>query len=223
MDRAEPTLRLVGIGRRTLEVWRTEGLRGLWWRGLGVTVYRRLMLVARRIESEPPRRVASADVTPELLTRETVGDYLAMRRDTAAEEVERRLATGQRCVLVRRDGAPVSARWFATGFAEIHYLDLVFDLPEGVAYVYDVYTAAAARGLGISAAVIPYYERMLRDAGCHTLLGSAMPENRAGRALVGGAGYEPVGTLGCVRVGSLRVPVRRLPDGYVGRARRLVR
>lgn len=213
----------MAIGRRAGEVLRTEGLRGLWWRGLGVTVYRRLTLVARPVESEPRRRAARVAVTPELLTHETVGDYLELRGDTPAAEVERRLATGQRCVLVRREGAPVSARWFATGFAEIEYLDLVFDLPAGAAYVYDVYTGPEARGLGISAAVAPYYEQMLRDAGCRTLLGTAMPENRAGRGLVGGAGYEPVGTLGCVRLGPLRVPVKRLPGGYVGRSRRLVR
>ena len=213
----------MGIARRTAEVLRTEGLRGLWWRGLGVTVYRRLTIVARPVDLGPATRATRVAVTPELLGRETVGDYLALRRDTPAAEVERRLATGQRCVLVRREGAPVAARWFATGFAEMPYLDLVSELPDGVAYVYDAYTAPGARGLGISAAAVAYYEHLLRDAGCHTLLGTAMPENQAGRALVSGAGYEPVGTLGCLRVGPLRKPVTRVPDEYVGRSRRLVR
>lgn len=210
----------MGIGGRAIDVLRAEGVRGLWWRGLGVTVYRRLIIVARPLESGPPPGAAKIAVATELLDEKTVADYLTLRPDTPAAEVERRLRSGQRCVLVRHQGAPVSARWFATRRADIEYLDLVFDLPPGVAYVYDVYTDPQARGLGISAAVRSHYETMLREEGCHTLLGTAMPENAAGRKLVGGAGYEPVGTLGCVRLGPLRIPVRRGTSDYVGRSSR---
>lgn len=94
----------MGIGRRSLEVLRAEGPRGLWWRGLGVTVYRRLILVSRRLESRP--RVAAKIVVD---------------------------------VKLLEDGAPVSTLWFATLRAEFPYLELVFDLPDGVGYVYDVY------------------------------------------------------------------------------------
>jgi hypothetical protein len=208
----------MGIARRVLEVLRAEGLRGLWWRGLAATVYRRLTLVARRLE--PPPAPADAAVAIEVLDVDSAGEYQLLRPDTPGAEVERRLRAGQTCVLVRRDGAPVSTRWFATGRAEVPYLDLAFELREGVAYVYDVFTAAEARGLGVTAAARPHYEGMLRDEGCHTLLGTVLPENGAGRGLVGGAGYVPVGTIGCVRLGSLRLAVGRARPGYVGRGRR---
>lgn len=49
-----------------------------------------------------------------------------------------------------------------------------------------------------------------------------MPGNAAGLGLVRGAGYRPVGTVGCLRLGSARLPVRRrLPSAYLGSATRL--
>jgi GNAT superfamily N-acetyltransferase len=211
----------MAVGRRTLEVARSEGVRGLWWRGLGVTVYRRLMIVTRKLDAggwPPPPKIS---VTAELLDQATADDYLALRRDVKPLEVQRRLATGQRCVLARRAGKPVGALWFASERAELPYLDLTFYLVDGIGYVYDVYTAPDLRGAGVSSALRPHYLEGLRAEGCHTLLGTTMPENVSGRGLIGAAGYDAVGTVGCFRLGPLRVPVRRLPTGYLGQACRL--
>jgi hypothetical protein len=150
-----------------------------------------------------------------------VDDYLRLRPEVPAAEIDRRLAGGQRCVVVRHDHTIVSARWVSTGLAEVPYLELAFELPDGLAYVYDVYTAGSARGRRISASTWPRYERLLAESGVTALLGTVWPQNRAGMGLVRGAGYRRIGMVGCLRLAPLRIPLRRIPPGYLGRASRL--
>ncbi len=202
---------------------RSEGLRGLWWRSLSATAYRRLVVAAREIDQGPPTSDAGLNLELELLTPDGVGEYLRLRDDQPAAEIERRLRAGQRCALARHDGVVVSSRWFTTGTAEIDYLDLAFEMPAGVAYVYDVHTSPGSRRRGISGEARRGYEDELRRLGTRRLLGTFMPENTAGLRLVVGAGYRPVGTVGCLRLPGVRIPVRRLAPGYLGTSRRLDR
>lgn len=202
------------------EVLRTEGIAGLWWRGLGVTVYRRLLFVARPNDRPAPGRPVDGLEMAELESG-GLAAYARLRPDTPAAEVERRLGAGQRCLLVWAEGEPVSARWFTLARAEAHYLGLGFELAPGVAYVYDVYTSRAARGRRISEAVRYSYEVALREQGVDRLLGTVMPGNEGGLGLVRGAGYEPIGHVGSLRAGTARLPIRRIEPGYLGDAHRL--
>ena len=209
------------LARRLIAVARQEGPRGLWWRALSATVYRRLVLVARQIDRAPPAPGARLAVDLEDLTVARVGHYLELRRDASAAEIERRLRTGQRCTIARHRGDIVSVRWSAVGTAEVPYLELAFELPPGVAYVYDVYTSPRARGRGIARQARLDVEDRLRRTGARVLLGTFMPENSAGRGLVAAAGYRPVGMIGCVRLPGARFPLRQVPPEYLGPARRL--
>jgi hypothetical protein len=209
---------LIGPGR-VLEVLREEGASGLWWRGLGVTVYRRLLIVSRRIGEGPREEPTAGELEFGWLDQGELGAYGRLRPGMR-EEAARRLRAGQRCFVGRRSGELVHARWFARGEAEMPYLGLAFELPEGVAYVYDVFTAPASRGARISAAA-PRFERIVREHGTEVILGTVMPGNAQGLGLVRGAGYEPLGTIGSLRLGPVRKPVRRaMPRGYLGPARR---
>ncbi len=216
----EPVAPPRGVVRRVPDVIRAQGLRGLFWRGLAVTFYRRLLVFSRDIAG-PPTQSARVELGFELLDRDGIADYLALRPDQTAKEVERRLAAGQRCAVARHRGELVSARWFAIRRAEMPYLELAFELPEGVGHTFDLFTTPATRGMGITRATRVYFEEMLRAEGCHTLLGTSLPENAAGRALVEAAGYRLLGTMGSVRLGPLRLAVRRLPEGRLGAATRL--
>lgn len=209
------------LAHRVARVAREEGFRGLWWRSLSATAYRRLVIAARAISDAPPAAEASMELEFEPLLPAGIPGYLRLRSDQSAEQIERRLASEQRCVLVRHQGEIVSARWFTIATAELEYLGLRFELPERTAYVYDVFTAPAARKRGISAQTRGGYEQSLRRLGVEQLLGSFMPENTAGLALVEGAGYRAVGSVGCVRLPGVRIPVRRLPPGYLGRSERI--
>jgi hypothetical protein len=208
------------VRERLREVLREEGMRGVWWRGLGVTVYRRVVFFTREVAASASVPPSDLELSVAYLVPGEVDDYLRFRPEVPAAEVDRRLAGGQRCVIVRHNGSIVSSRWVSTGLAEVPYLELVFELPGGVAYTYDVYTSEALRGRKLTGASRSHYESLVADEGVTTLLGTAWPENPAGLRMVRAAGYRPIGTVGSLRLGPLRIPVRRIPPGYLGRASR---
>ena len=119
--------------------------------------------------------------------------------DTPQAEVERRLASGQHCVTVRRDEAIVAVRWMSTGFAEFPYLGLSFELAEGFAYVYDVYTEPSLRGRRLAPPAGLSTSGFVAEEKLTSLLGTAWHPNRSGIDFVRGAGLDMIGTLGCVR------------------------
>jgi hypothetical protein len=210
------------VSRRLREVVREEGPRGVWWRGLGVTVYRRLAVFVRDV-AEVPLKLGSGTGDPEAyLGPDDIDDYLKLRPDQTVVEIERRLATGQHCIVFREGGAILSARWLSLEYAELPYLGLSFELPPHVAYFHDGYTAEAARGRGIGGRSWgPAFDQVLAGAGATVVLGTIWQHNPLGMRLKRkGPEYHPIGTIGCARLGPLRIPVRRIPPGYLGRASR---
>ncbi len=206
---------------RSRAVLREEGLSGLWWRGLAVTVYRRTLLFGRDLAAFPSRTGTTAALDDAQLRPEDVGQYLRLRPDQERREIEHRLATGQRCQVVRLGGEIVAARWLSVGFAEIPYLGLTFDLAPDVAYVHDVYTAPSARERGIATASRPGYERFLADRGVRTLVAVVWLQNRLGMSYLGGLpGWRPLGRVDCLRLGPFRIPIKRTPAGLLGSATR---
>lgn len=205
---------------RVREVLREEGLRGLWIRGLGVTVYRRLLLFSLDLSDYPGAGRQPDGLEVGELDLGSVDEYGRMRPDTPAAEVRRRLESDQSCLFVRREGRMVSARWIDRSEAEVEYLGLTYELAPGAGHLYDVYTAPEARRARIGRATFPRYVAMLQDLGVERLLVTALPENEAGVGLIEAAGYQPVGRIGAIRLGPARVGVRRIPPGHLGRARR---
>jgi GNAT superfamily N-acetyltransferase len=208
------------LGRHIVEVFREEGLRGLWIRALGVTVYRRLLLFSLDLSDYPGSGRQPEGLEVGELDLGLVDEYRRMRPDTPTAEVRRRLGAGQSCIFVRRAGRLVSARWIDRRCAEVEYLGLSYELPPGVGHLYDVYTAPEARRARIGRATFPRYVSMLTGLGIERLLVTGLPENRAGIGLIEAAGYKPVGRIGAIRLGRLRAGVRRIPPDHLGRAHR---
>lgn len=192
---------------RIVEVFREEGLRGLWIRALAVTVYRRLLLFALDLASYPGAEGRPDELEVGELDAALIDEYRRMRPDTPAAEVRRRLEAGQTCIFVRRSGAMVSARWIDTRRAEVEYLGLSFALPPGVAHLYDVYTSPQTRRARVGRASFPRYVSMLSGIGVERLIVTSLPENRAGVGLIRAAGYRPIGRIGVIRLGPLRASV----------------
>ena len=212
------------IPARALQVLRGEGISGLRQRGLDATVYRHLIITARSLDD---RRLDRDDVVEppgvdfSFLGLDSADDYASLRPDSLPVETNRRLTTGQLCLIGRRGGEIVHARWFSEERLESSYLGLSFELPPDAVYAHDVFTARSARKLRISVSAAPYYEEMLRHKDVRTILGSVWPGNSAGLAMVQAHGHERVGTLGAIRLGRARIAVRhRMPAGYIGAAGR---
>jgi hypothetical protein len=182
---------------RAFDVTRSEGLRALWFKALGETFYRRLLLLEAPTESRsepPPQSLEFAFLAPNEL-----GDYAFGEHgpETAAE----RLRRGDRCFGVRRDRELVAVRWIAFEEAFVDYLGCRMRLAPGVAYLYDAYTAPAARGAGIFSFTWFTLAGRLSAEGFHTILGTVLPENRAARRAMAKLPYRVVGKVGYVRLG----------------------
>src|SRR5262245_28500218 len=114
--------RLVGkplVGRWTIDavreraviVWREGGLKHLWFKVLGETVYRRAYLMQYALADPLPASTPAVTIEIGHLGDTEVDDYLALRPDADPVEIRARLAAGQRCVVAREDGKVVHALW----------------------------------------------------------------------------------------------------------------
>jgi hypothetical protein len=187
---------------RALAVGRHEGLRQLWFKILGETVYRRLLLV----ELKPRDAVAAqSDLALEFrfLAPADAEDYARLRPGVRAETVRSRLER-ERCFGAWHAGTLVSTRWIASGTAEIDYLGRELRLEPGVVWISDTYTDPRVRGHDVSPAAGAALSRALAAEGVERQLGGVHPENALGRRAFEQAGYRRVGTIGYIRLGRRR-------------------
>jgi GNAT superfamily N-acetyltransferase len=205
---------------RAGRVLRTEGLRALWWRGMATIAYRRVAVLLKGAELEPPQP-APAGLTIDRIGDGDVDEYRRLRPDTPEDEVWRRLGSGQICVLARLDGEPIACRWYSLGRAEVPYLGFAFELPAGLAYVHDAYTAPPVRGRGLSPPLRRHGEALLSDLGAPRFLATVVPENTAGMQLTLAAGFEPVGRLAALRLPGRRILLRKPAVRFLGPDQRI--
>jgi RimJ/RimL family protein N-acetyltransferase len=184
-------------------VLREEGLKVLWFKVLGETVYRRLTLVELSLASTPPLREPGIALSFDFV--EAVPDTLTELRDDLTDaEIERRLARGDRCFVAWHEGRIVSARWLAADRAWIEYLGRDLDLLPGETYLYETYTAPEYRGLSISAAAGTRLAHLLAAEGLRRIVGGIVPENGPALRTAAKTGYREAGRTGYVRFGPWR-------------------
>jgi GNAT superfamily N-acetyltransferase len=210
------------VRKRAVEVLRTEGLAGLWFKVLGETVYRRVVMVERCLDDPPIRVDPTLPITIDLLRETDVEEYVRFRPMANPAEVHRRLADGQRCFVARYEGRLVHGSWVATQRAWIEYLAIEIQLAVDEAYSYESFTAADVRGHGIAEVRSKHMQRVLRDAGCSRLVAVIVPENRAAVRAGHKAGFHPFGVMGYIKIGPWRKvfcridrgarPIGQLPD-----------
>jgi len=213
------------LARRVPSVLRDGGMRELWWRALGITFYRRLTCFVLRLEQPIPEEpVAHQALSFSWLGEIDADAYLRLRDDQTADLVRARLARGDRCLIARMNGHDlVAVRWIVTGVAPIDYLGLAFELSPRAVYLYDVFTGHPDREQNIAAAMSCEMVRRLRSEGWSSVVATVLPENVAGQRLTRSRGYDEVGSVGCFRLGPWRIPIRRIPAGYLGSAMSLER
>jgi SAM-dependent methyltransferase len=189
---------------RAVTIARDEGLRSLWFKILGETAYRRLLVMERPLDkplAEVPLRVP-AIIKP--LRGSDVGDYVAFRPDTDPAEVRRRLAAGHLCFVARCQGRIVHACWAATGLAWVDYLAREVRLAPDEVYHYDSFTVPELRGRNLSPARVTVAARHFRAAGYRRLVALVLPESGQARRPLEKAGYCVVGRIGYIRLGRWR-------------------
>jgi RimJ/RimL family protein N-acetyltransferase len=200
-----------------LTVLREEGLRALWFRVLGETVYRRLRLVELRPEE-------AAQVESELaldfgfIQPAHAEDYARLQPGATAVSVRERLEH-ERCFGAWHNGRLISTRWIATGTTNVEYLGRMLALAPREAWISETFTHAAYRGHAVSGAAGAALARALAGEGIRVQLAGVFPENQLGLRAFEKAGYRPVGTIGYVRVGPWRRDFLRRTQLYCACAR----
>lgn len=196
-----------------MEVTREEGPRALWFKLLGETVYRRLILFELALRDPAPLHTARVGLTMGLLDPDQVEEYLAFRPDDGADAVLARLRGGHRCFVSRLDGRLVHTSWTARERMWSWYLERDIPLSEDETCTYDSFTEPSVRGLGIGSAQRAYMASHLREEGFRRLLSTIYPENRPSLRMVEKLGYRRIGLIGYASVGPWRRDFCRMRDG----------
>jgi RimJ/RimL family protein N-acetyltransferase len=179
--------------RRTRELLREEGIRGVWFGGLArLRLYRRLELVA--LDLHPPPALRETPLALEYA-------FLTTPRD---EREQGRLARGDRCFAAWQDDRVVSSRWIAEGRAYVEYLDTWLALSDEDVYLSETHTEPSMRGQGVSGAAGTRLAAALAAEGKRRIVAGVLAENHAGRRAYEKAGYLRLGRIGWYQLGPWR-------------------
>jgi GNAT superfamily N-acetyltransferase len=189
---------------RTREVLREEGVRSLWFKILGETVYRRLLLLERPLQEAIPAVTARVPVVMSLLQKSEIAEYVEFRAGTDVAEVQSQLDAGHWCFVARSQGRMVATSWAATNRAWLDYLSRQLRLAPDEVYAYDSFTEPAFRGQNLGPALTAEKLRYFRAAGYRRMVTDILPENRASLRADAKTGYRPYGLIGYVKIGPWR-------------------
>jgi ribosomal protein S18 acetylase RimI-like enzyme len=164
------------IWLRLVRVYREKGLGGVWFGALSRAGYRRLVLLARRLDEPvtpvPPR----ARVDVRLLRREDEAAFEALGQGDAGV-FRRRLEAGHQCWGAWCSGGLHHVAWLAFRLTQVEYLRCRLLLHDDVAYVYRAYTEPQYRRLGLGPATQTVCLQALREQGYRVVLAAVLPDN----------------------------------------------
>ena len=189
---------------RMREVVRAEGYRSLWFKILGETVYRRVLLVERSLAEPIPTIEPLAPTTVGLLDAADLDAYLAFRPDTSRDELARRLAAGDVCFVARQAGRIIAVTWAATERGWTRYLGCQIALGPDEVYTYDWLTAPAFRKHHVASQLTVACLRYFRERGYRRMIYAMAPEKYNQRRGQTGTGFRAYCMLGYVRIGPYR-------------------
>ncbi len=182
------------IWSRLCESWRDEGLRGVWFRGLGCIGYRRL-----RIWSRPIGEHALAELPPGFeiieIGPQGLDGYLRFRTDQIEATLRQRWQRGERCHAIAHGDAIVHCAWSATGIAWVDFLRCRLVLPRDVVYSFDAVTAAAYQRQGHSGTRAHYVAGLYGALGYSRVWSATLPENSAALRFQQRLDARPIGQL----------------------------
>jgi hypothetical protein len=193
-----------GMIAQSMEILKLGGPRGLWFRVLSRTVYRRMILFERILtESKIEETSYSGSVTVSLLQPAEIDEYLHARPGSA-REILNRLNKGHMCFVVRYPNSIVHTCWVGVGRASMEYLDCEIELGGDVAYVYGSFTNHVYRNMNLATLRGVHMERHLFNLGLRRALAVVVPENKAALRRVQKGGYRKFGLIGFIAIGSWR-------------------
>jgi len=195
----------MSILSRVDTIWREEGLRSLWFKVLGETVYRRLILIERDPGLNPAKsHCLLEDAKCRALEPGEIDAYCGLQPKADPAEVLRRLQAGHQCFAVWKDDRVINAGWVGTGRCRIDYLDLDVELSSDTGYLYEVFTAPEFRGNRVSSARFAYQNAVLSAQGYRRTIAAIWPENPSVARSAARASFREIGMVGYLGAGPLK-------------------
>jgi hypothetical protein len=197
--------------RRALEILRQEGLLALYFRILGETVYRRLLV----IETDLTTTQFAPDPRCRWLRPDEAGAYARVNPVLAEAEVRRRLAEGQRCwVLVLPDGSIAHGIWVSVGPSWIEYLHMTLPLSPRDAYMYQSFTAPEHRGQRYASAAVRALKHAFAQEGIVRSVACVQPDRAIAYPPAFRGGGRPAAYVGWIGIGPWRRTFRRTTNRW---------
>jgi hypothetical protein len=188
---------------RSIEILKQDGARGLWFRLLAKTFYRRMFLFDRALREPGVEVTSPPQVAVDLLKLTEIQEYMRARPGNVGE-ILNRLNNGHMCFLVRYSNSIVHTCWVGVGTAHMGYLDCEIEMAPGVVYVYGSFTNHVHRNMNLATLRGVFMERHLFKLGFRRALAVVVPENKAALRRVQKGGYRKFGLIGLVAIGSWR-------------------
>ncbi len=189
---------------RAVEIARNQGLKVLWIKILGETVYRRFLLVEDVLNRPLPPLESIPRIELTELRENEIDQYLSLRPDQSAEEIGRRFRAGHRCWVTRDNGRVVGAIWLVTGRASIDLLGCEISLAPDEIYSYGSFTDPRCRGQRLPAARSRLLRPMLEAQGFRRRLSVSDPEDLEAMRAARRSGCRPICTMGYLQIGRWR-------------------
>jgi len=195
------------LGARVAQAYASGGVRNLWFSALGRVVYRRLLVLERRLDEHataPPEREAGAGVR--VVELDDAHAYRRLRPEQPLGEFVRRRAAGALCFAALDGDRVVGATWAQRGGGWCAYLEREIRLADDEVYLFDTLVDPRHRGARIAPAIALAQVGALRRRGVVRLVATVLPENRASLRARARSGFRLCGRIGWVGVGPLRRP-----------------
>ncbi|MGD1148926.1 MAG: GNAT family N-acetyltransferase [Thermoanaerobaculaceae bacterium] len=164
------------IWTRLLRVYREKGPDGVWFGGLSLVGYRRLVLLERRLDKPVPEISPRVEAEIRPLSRKDEAAYENFGQGGAGI-FRKRLERGHQCWGAWCSGSLRHVVWAASSEAWVEYLSCRLLLDDGVAYIYRAFSQPEYRGLGLGPATGAQCLRALQAQGHTVVLAAVLPDN----------------------------------------------
>jgi ribosomal protein S18 acetylase RimI-like enzyme len=177
-----------------------------------------LVMFERPADLDP---IAQEGLEFRVATATDADDYARDIGTDSAATFRARLSDATRCVVVVRNDRLVHASWITTAAAWTRELRRYLHPPTGDAYIYESFTAAAARGLGIYPFALRNIVALLRAEERGTAWVAVEADNAASLRAVTKAGFEEafripyVRRLGVLKIGRPSGPAAEIARSFM--------
>lgn len=190
--------------KRFTGIIQENSISGLWFKLLGRTIYRRLILIKRDLHAPVNNVCPGIPITITLLRHDEIDDYIRFRPDADYTTIQHRLDKNAWCFVARHENRIVHSIWAFAKSAWIDYLKCCIQLSDNEIILLDSFTLPEFRGLNIAPARGVFLMQYFKNLGYCRLLGVVHKDNKPAFGPAEKTGWIPCGMKACIMIGPWR-------------------